>query len=303
MYDIKNNCWSKEILNHYNICENKLPDLCWSGKHAGFVLPEVAQKLGLSESCVVAVGAQDQKCAACGVGLSDGVMTISLGTAAAVTKYWNEAKTHENKGVGWCGYVTPGTWVTEGVINTAGTCLRWIRDIMFRGEDYDVINKEASQARERGSSLMFYPYLNGPSSPDFYPDCEGNFYGVNLATGRGDFALAVMEAIAFQIRILLETMEAYGNVDTLVLFGGGSNSPLWCQIISDVTGMNIRVPKNNEAASAGAAILAADAVGDTIKSLECVGEYNPGSLKNMYEEKYKKYRMIEKKLWTKEDKI
>jgi len=136
-------------------------------------------------------------------------------------KRWSEAKV-ENKGVGWCGYVEPGTWVTEGVINTAGTCLRWVRDTLFPGEDYDIINREAAEALSRGSSLMFYPYMNGPSSPDYYAEAEGTFYGVNLATKRGDFALAVMEGIAFQIRIILEAMDASGKVDTLILFGGGA---------------------------------------------------------------------------------
>lgn len=296
MYDIKNLCWSREILDYYGIREDQLPKLCWSGQSAGYVLPEVARQLGLREDCVVAVGAQDQKCAAYGAGLEDGVMTISLGTAAAITKRWNEAKTEDNRGIGWCGYVVPGTWVTEGVINTAGTCLRWVRDMLFAGEDYDVMNREAIQARDRGSSLLFYPYLNG-----FYPDPEGSFYGVNLATNRGDFALAVMEGIAFQIRIILEAMEAYGNVHTLVLFGGGAKSPLWRQIIADVTNMKILIPVTPEAAGAGAAMLAAKAAGNDLPGLQIEECYSPAQNRAQYEEKYSKYRAVEKKLWGTEE--
>lgn len=297
-YDIKNTCWSKELLDYYGIRECQLPTLCWSGEKAGCVLPEVAEELGISEQCVVAVGAQDQKCAAFGVGLKDGVMTISLGTAAAITKHWKEAKTEHNQGVGWCGYVEPDTWVTEGVINTAGTCLRWVRDILFSGESYDVLNQEALEALLKGSSLLFYPYMNGPSSPDYYPDAEGNFYGVNLATRRGDFALAVMEGIAFQIRILLETMEAYGNVHTLILFGGGANSSLWHQIIADVIGVQVKIPQTTEAACAGAAILAAKAVHKSVAPLSCGETCLPSERRKSYDEKYKKYRSIEKKLWA-----
>lgn len=299
-YDIKNLCWSKKVLDHYGIPEEKLPALRWSGEPAGTVLPDVAKELGISEECVVAVGAQDQKCAALGVGLDSDTMTISLGTAAAIEKRWNEAKTEENKGVGWCGYVVPGTWVTEGVINTAGTCLRWVRDLLFKGEGYDVMNEEAMVARDRGCSVMFYPYLNGPSSPDFYPESQGVFYGVNLATRRGDFALAVMEGIAFQIRILLEAMEAYGTVHTLSLFGGGANSPLWCQIISDAAGMRIQVPETTEAAGAGAAMLAAMAAGDALEPLKISHSYEPSSLSKAYEVKYRTYRTIEKRLWKPE---
>ena len=296
-YDIKNTFWCKQILDYYEIDESKLPNLCWSGEKAGCVLPEVAQELGLSENCIVAVGAQDQKCAAFGAGLSEGVMTISLGTAAAITKYWKEAKTEQNNGVGWCGYAEPNTWVTEGVINTAGTCLRWLRDTIYNGESYKTIDNEALDALSKGSSLLFYPYMNGPSSPDYYPDAEGSFYGVNLATKRGDFALAVMEGIAFQIRILLEAMEAYGNVNTLILFGGGANGSVWPQIIADVIGMQVKIPQTTEAASAGAIILAAKASGNIIEPLACGKTFFPSDRAKSYDEKYKKYRRLEKSIW------
>ncbi len=303
MYDLKNLCWSKEILSHFGIDEDKLPTLACAGESAGCVLSEVADKLGLSYDCVVAVGAQDQKCAAYGAGLSDGTMTISLGTAAAITKRWCEAKTEINRGVGWCGYVEDGTFVTEGVIGTAGTCLRWVRDMFFVNESYVTIDEEAIAARERGSSLFFHPYMNGPTAPDNYPDSIGNFYGVNLATKRGDFALAVMEGIAFQMRVILEAMEAYGNVHTLILFGGGAKSRLWCEIIADATGMKIHVPKTPEAAGAGAAMLAAMAAGEKISPLEIKHTYEPSEFAEYYRKKYKRFRSIEKKLWAEEERL
>jgi len=296
MYDLKNCCWSKKVLDLYGIEEERLPQIKWSGECAGTVLPEVALQLGINEHCVVAVGAQDQKCAALGAGLCDDVMTVSLGTAGAVTKMWNEPKTDVVTNVGWCGYVEHGTWVTEGVINTAGTCLRWIRDLIYRGENYNVIDAEAQEALDRGSCLMFYPYLNGPSSPDYYPNAEGSFYGANLTTQRGDFAAAVMEGVAFQIRILLEAMDAYSSVSRLVLFGGGAKSALWCQMIANATGMEIAVPHNAEAAGAGAAMLAAKACGNDIQPMACKEIYIP-TQHELYEKKYARYRSIEAKLW------
>lgn len=297
MYDIANCCWSRDVLERYGIPEEKLPALCWSGELAGVVLPEVAQELGLREDCVVAVGAQDQKCASLGAGLKDGVMTVSLGTAAAIIKQWNRPLTREHTKVAWCGNVDAGTWVTEGVINTAGTCLRWVRDLMFPGESYDQINREAEAARESGSSLLFHPYLSGPSAPDYYPQAQGNFYGVTLATGRGHFALAVMEGVAFQLRVLLEAMDAYGSVEKLIFFGGGANSDLWCQIISDITGMEIAVTANPEAAGAGAAMLAARAAGKELPALEYARSYKP---QRDYEEKYRAFRAVERRLWKEE---
>ena len=299
MYDIKAMRWSERILGLFGIDPSKLPRIAFAGESAGKVLPEVAKKLGLSENCYVAVGAQDQKCAALGAGLSDGAMTVSLGTAAAITKRWSEARTEINNGVGWCGYAEKGAFVTEGVIGTAGTCLRWVRDIFFNNDGYATVDKEALEARDRGSSLIFHPFMNGPTSPELYPESTGNFYGINLATERGDIALAVMEGIAFQMRSILEAMEAYRNVHTLILFGGGAKSDLWCQIIADVTGMNINVTKTPEAAGAGAAILASRAVGENISALAIGKTYAPSSLRRAYDEKYEKYKAVETKLWAK----
>lgn len=301
LYDLKAQEWSKEILDLFAIDVQKLPSVARAGESAGRVLPAVAEALDLSPDCAVAVGAQDQKCAALGAGLSEGVMTVSLGTAAAVTKLWREAKTEENKGVGWCGYVEKDAFVTEGVIGTAGTCLRWVRDLLFAGEDYATVDAEAEAARERGSSLLFHPYMNGPTSPDYYPDSMGNFYGVSLATARGDLALAVMEGIAFQLRTVLTAMEAYGNVHTLILFGGGAKSTLWCRIIADVTGLPVHVPATPEAAGAGAAMLAARAAGVSLAPLRIAHTYAPTAHAKDYEKKYERFRSVEKRLWSKEE--
>ncbi len=287
MYDIKNFCWSQDILNFYGIEEEKLPKIVGSGSKAGFVLPEVAQRLGLKNDCVVAVGAQDQKCAAFGAGLKEGVVTVSLGTAAAITKLWSSANTDENQDIGWSGYVDKDSFVTEGVISTAGTCLRWIRDMLFKDEQYDIINREAKQSLDRGSSLLFYPSFS---------DGTGTFYGINMATNRGDFALAVMEGVAFQMRIILEAMNAYETVTSLVLFGGGAKSDLWPSIIANVTGLEIKIPETYEAAGAGAAMLAAKAVGEQLQPLKIVKSYLPKNTEE-YNNKFSKYRDIARKLW------
>lgn len=301
MYDIKNKVWSRKVLDRYGISEDRLPELKWSGEPAGKLLPEVAKELGLSEECIVAVGAQDQRCASLGVGLKKGVVTLSLGTAAAVCKYQDEPKTDGDTRIGWSAYVNEGSWVTEGVINTAGTSLRWLRDTMYPGCGYDIINEEAKEALERGSNLLFYPYLNGASSPDRYVDSEGCFYGANLGTQRGDFALAVMESMAFQTKIILEAMGGLEDIHTLVLFGGGAKSPLWHQIFADVLDMQITFPISAEAAAAGAAILAGIATGEYSRACNPASEYKkvygPSDKKELYRQKYERYRSIEYKLW------
>jgi autoinducer 2 (AI-2) kinase len=49
--------------------------------------------------------------------------------------------------------------------------------------------------------------------------------------------------------------------DTLVFAGGASKGPLWCQILSDVTGKKVRVPVVKEATALGGAIAAGVGIG------------------------------------------
>ncbi len=286
MYDIKNGIWSEEILEKYDIPVSKLPEISYSGELAGKILPEVAKELGISEECIVALGAQDQKCAAYGAGLSADSITVSLGTAAAIEKMWHSADTETIKCVPWSSYAEKGTFVTEGVISTAGTCLRFVRDLFFKGEGYDTINKEAKEAIENGSSVMFYPYLDTG---------DGKFSHVSLASGRGAFAAAVMEGVAFNIRHVLSDMSCLDKNKELIVFGGGAKSELWCQIISNVCNMPLSVPETEEAAGAGAAMLAAKAAGEKISGLKKAKRFIPDQNSKIYDERYKIYFQEEAK--------
>ena len=290
LYDIRKAGWSHALLRKYEIPEERLPEIRRSGEVVGTVLPGVAAELGLREDCIVAVGAQDQKCAAFGAGLQEGVITVSLGTACAVSKLWHTAQLKNFRQVAWCGYVQENLWVTEGVINTAGAALRWLRDLMFKGESYAVLDEEAERAVQNGSPMMFYPYLSESNE-------AGVFTGMNLGLKRGDFAAAVLEGVAFQIRTLLQKMGTYGASDSLVLFGGGAKSLLWCQIIADVTGLKVRIPRTEEAASAGAAKLAAKACGCELPPIDYTRTVYPSERRELYNRKYHLYCDTEHRLY------
>ena len=295
-YNVNQQCWWEEVLDLFHINKDQLPALGWAGEPIGPVLPEVAEELGLCPDCIVALGAQDQKCAALAAGLDADTVTVSLGTAGAVSQL-HPGGTAATRGK--CSYIMPGAWVTEGVINTAGTCLRYIRDLFYKNEPYRLIDEEAEQALKDGRELFFYPYMSGPSDPDHYKDSTGCFYGINLASKRGDYALAVMEGIACQIRIILEAMNSYGSIKDMVVFGGAAKSDLWCRIIADITGITVCVPSTAEAAGAGAAMLAAKGAGMDLAPLQIAKTYPPSAER---EEWYARYRAIEKKLFAEETK-
>ena len=300
LYDMRAGCWHKPTLARYGIAEDKLPEILPSGSVAGTVLPEVAQKMGLSGDCIVCVGAQDQRCASLGAGLAEGVVTVSLGTAAAVCKLSDGFKPEEGMHAGWSPYVFYGEWVNESVAGAAGASLRWLRDCVYRDADYREIDQEASHARESGGSVTFLPYLCGPGFPRFDPASTGCFHNVTLATVRGDFALAVMRGVVYQIREILESMDSGNGTKRLVLFGGGAKSALWRQLFADGLGIPVSVPENAETAGVGAAILAGLGAGvflrEQLPQIPIAKVCQPSGFSEAEEEQYRRFRALEQKL-------
>ena len=305
LYDMVENCWYKPTMERYGIDESKLARILPSGSVAGTVLPEVAEKLGLSNECLVCVGAQDQRCASLGAGLAPGVVTVSLGTAAAVCKLCARFAPEEGMHVGWSPYVFSGDWVSESVAGAAGASLRWLRDSLYRDTDYAAINCEAGQARKKGSDVVFLPYLCGPGFPRFNPASTGCFYGITLASERGDFALAVMRGVVYQIREILESMDANRETKQLVLFGGGVKSTLWRQLFADGLNMPVSIPDNAETAGAGAAILAGLGAGifqrDYLPRIPVSDICMPSTMAAEEERQYLRFRALEKKLESEEN--
>lgn len=300
LYDMRAGCWHKPTLARYGIAEHKLPEILPSGSVAGNVLPEVAEKLGFSGDCIVCIGAQDQRCASLGAGLAKGVVTVSLGTAAAVCKLSDRFAPEEGMHVGWSPYVFSGEWVSESVAGAAGASLRWLRDSVYQEKTYDTINREAQRAREKNSAVTFLPYLCGPGFPNFDPASTGCFYNLTLAAERGDLALAVMRGVVCQIREILESMDSGNGTKRLVLFGGGAKSALWRQLFADGLGIPVSIPENAETAGVGAAILAGLGAGvfrkEQLPQIPVLQVCQPSVLTQEEEKQYLRFRTLEHKL-------
>ena len=111
-------------------------------------------------------------------------------------------------------------------------------------------------------------------APDVNLDAKGVFYGLTLMHKKGHFIRSIMESLGYIICRNLEAIEAMGlDVDEIRTMGGGSKSPLWNQIKSDITGKSLLTTYSaQDTACLGAAILAGKAAG----LFESVGRYGRG---------------------------
>jgi xylulokinase len=263
LLDLRQLCWSQALLDQFDIDEDTLPALAWAGSAAGRLNETVAEALGCSKEAVVAVGGQDQKCAAFGAGLRTGQVAVSLGTAAAISCLVSEPVLDHERRIPAFPFLGPGQWVLEGVVGAAGAALRWARDVLFSGRSYAELDALAAQSPVGANGVCFYPHLAGATSPIWCSVARGRLAGLHLATSAGDVARSIMEGVAYQIRANVEIIQSLAPVsaDEVVLFGGGARSHLWTEILSQVLARPVVVPGIIDAASWGACLLAAQAVG------------------------------------------
>lgn len=239
LYDIKNKKWDEKLLSHFGIDENKLPEVRCMGEVIGIMYSHVASQMGIKEGCRIVLGGQDQKLAAIGAGIADGVCTMSFGTASAITVSSREMK--EKSPIPQFRFCDE-YFVSEGVAETAGAALKWLSHIMgdVSYKEMDILASESQ------------PGACGVTAETDY-STGASFKGMTLSTTKGDMIYALYEGVCREVAERLSHMD---KVEEIRVFGGGSKSRIWCEILSRITGCRIAILDSPETASRGAAILA-----------------------------------------------
>jgi xylulokinase len=260
-YDLKAGTWSEDLLSHAGLDPTRLAPIRWASSSAGVVNAAAADATGLRVGTPVFVGAQDQKCAALAAGLERGVVTVSLGTAAAIIGMTAAPVFDPAMRVPAFPHLFPGAWLLEGVVGTAGASLAWFQrlaDAAAPGRwSFESLSALAERAPAGAGGVRFYPHLAGATAPWWRDRAAGAFVGLTLGVGLEDCARAVLEGVAMQIRANVDVVAgAAGRPRALRVFGGGAQSALWRRIIAAVTGIPVVYPGIAETALIGAAALA-----------------------------------------------
>jgi len=109
---------------------------------------------------------------------------------------------------------------------------------------------------------LLLPYFSGERTPLLDPDARGLVTGLTLSHTRGDVYRACYEGIAYGVRQIMALLADTGEAtERMLAVGGGTQAPLWLQIVSDVTGREQLVPEVTIGASYGDAHLAAAGAG------------------------------------------
>ncbi len=296
LLDVKNKCWSDEMLEICHVKKEQMPQLFESYEVVGKLKEDVAQMLGFSSECVVVAGAGDNAAAAVGTGtVGTGSCNISLGTSGTVFITNDEFGVDDNNALHSFVHAD-GKYHLMGCMLCAASCNKWWMEDILKTKNFADEQKDISKLGE--NHVYFLPYLMGERSPHNDPLAKGSFVGMTLDTTREEMTQAVFEGVAFALRDSLEVAKQLGiELSETNICGGGAKSDLWKQIMANVLGIKINTVEVEEGPAYGGAILAAvgngeyasvvDAASQIVKKKDSVEP--DAALTALYEKRYQSF--------------
>ena len=270
LFDAKNNRWSKELCDIISLPLEVLPPVKASKEVVGYVQKKVSDLTGLPESLPVIAGCSDTAAEDLSAGaVRSGQIIVKLATAGNVNIISDTSNPHKKTYT--YPYSIEGMWYTVTATNSSAASYRWLRDSLYlteknicelKGEDiYIKMDNDAALVEVGSKGLIFHPYLLGERCPYFNTDFRGNYFGVSMIHDKKYFARALLEGVAYSLYDCFNVLSNFNkDIMDIRIIGGGAKSELWCQIVSDVFGLEVKYPKNAE--SYGGALLAGVGVGE-----------------------------------------
>lgn len=301
LLDVKNKCWSKEMMEICDVKEEQLPKLFESYEVTGSLTKEAAAALGLTTNCKIAAGAGDNAAAAVGTGtVGDGGCNISLGTSGTIFISSKEFGVDRFNALHSFDHAD-GNFHLMGCMLSAASCNKWWMDEIIGTKDYGKEQEPITDDKLGENNVYYLPYLMGERSPHNNPDARALFIGMSMDTTRADMTQAVLEGVAFAMRDCYEIAKDLGiNITETKICGGGAKSPLWRKIMANVLNINVNIIESEEGPGLGGAMLAAVACGEYAsvqeaadKIVKVIGTEKPDpALAAKYDKKYAKFKEI-----------
>jgi xylulokinase len=246
--------WAERICAHL-----PLPRLVWPDEVVGSVTVAASRMTGIPAGTPVVAGTVDAFAEAFSVGVrKPGDLMLMYGSTMFMVQI--VADYHYDRTLWTTAAVERDSYALAAGTATAGSLITWLQS-MTGNASFDELAAEALAVPPGSEGLLMLPYFSGERTPIFDPHARGVLAGLTLRHGRGHLLRAAYEGIAFGVRDVLTRFDDASPSARLVAVGGGLDSPVWPQTVSDITGRTQLMPDQTIGASFGDALLAAIGVG------------------------------------------
>lgn len=262
LYNIHDLQWDQELLELFKVPQEILPEVKPSSTVYGHTAPDIFH----GASIPVGGMAGDQQAALFGQACySPGMTKNTYGTGSFLLMNTGEKVVTSQQGllttIAW-GLGDKVEYALEGSIFITGAAVQWLRDglgIIERSSDLEGL---AAQV-DGNDGVYLVPAFAGLGAPHWDPYARGLLIGITGGTSKAHLARAVMEAMAYQTRDVLEIMYNEANLPLVELRvdGGASVMDLLLQFQADLTNTIVRRSATFDTTALGAAYLAGLATG------------------------------------------
>jgi glycerol kinase len=261
LFNIHSLEWDNELLEIFDIPKTMLAEVKDSNEIFGETADEALPLLGLPITGVIgdSQGALfGQKC------FQTGMAKATYGTGTSVLMHTGDLVNSSN------GLVTSIAWglngkvsyALEGIINSTGDSIKWIKEDMGLVQDYDEIETIATSI-SGNQGVYFIPAFVGLGAPYWSPDTRAAILGMNRSTSKSHIVRAALESIAYQVKDAIELMQSESNIKVVELKvdGGATSNKFLMQFQADLLNNNIIASKVSELSAMGSVYLAGLGVG------------------------------------------
>jgi glycerol kinase len=264
LFDIRTGEWSAELLEVLGVPVAALPEVRPSSGRFAVTAGTTALGAGIPIS---GVGGDQQSALFGQACLTPGMTKNTYGTGSFVLMNVGTACPDPVDGllttVAWqLDEGGPMTYAYEGAIFVTGAAIQWLRDGLGIIDDASEIGPLAASVADTGD-VFLVPAFAGLGSPWWDPYARGTLVGLTRGTGRAELARAVVEAMVYQTRDVVEVMTSASGQDLseLRVDGGAAVMDLLLQLQADQLRVAVTRPASTETTAVGAAYLAGLAEG------------------------------------------
>jgi glycerol kinase len=254
-FDIGKLKWDAELCKLFKVSVNALPEVRESAAQfgetdAGGLLPKrvpIAGVMGDSQASLFA-----QRC------FRPGTAKATFGTGTSVLLNIGDQLRVSKKGavtaLAWV-YRGRPTYAFEGLINFSAATIEWLKNQLGLIQGAGEVEKLALSVKDNGG-VYLVPAFAGLSAPYWSPAARAAIVGMTAHTSKAHVVRAAQEAIAYQVRDVLDMMRADATVklQSLHADGGPTNNKFLMQFTADQTRTEIKVAEVAESSAWGAAM-------------------------------------------------
>ncbi|MCI6640699.1 MAG: FGGY-family carbohydrate kinase [Pygmaiobacter massiliensis] len=285
---------------------DQLPEGRVSCDVAGYVTEQAAAETGLAVGTPVTVGTGDSTAESISTGvLHPGDMMVQFGSSIFI--YCCTDHLVYDDRVRGNNFTVPGTFSVAAGTNNCGTVTKWFRDNLFPEalEQQKAGGANAFQTMMEGldeiapgsDGLVMLPYMtSGERTPINDPNAKGVIFGLTDRHTKRHLYRAALESVAYAVGQHVDILKENNiPLSRIMAVGGGTQNPLWMQIVADVIGEPLQLAAVTIGASYGDALMAGIGAG-LYRDFEALGQiikpartFTPDPERH---EQYKKYRKL-----------